>query len=101
MSSICALSPTYISKVFKTHLNTNFIDYISSVRIRVAKRLIKNSDLSIKEISFEIGYTDPNYFTRVFKKYEGLTATEYRNELYVNDNDKIADKTDKEGDTDI
>jgi len=82
LSTLCSLSPTYISKIFKTQLDTNFIDYVSSVRIKVAKRLIKNSELSLKEISNEIGYIDPNYFTRVFKKYEGMTPSEYRNDYY-------------------
>ncbi|MDF1617284.1 response regulator transcription factor [Petrocella sp. FN5] len=82
LSSICDLSPSYISKVFKKHLNTNFIDYVSSVRIIVAKRLLKNSLLSIKEIGYEIGYFDSNYFTRVFKKYEGMTPSDYRNKWY-------------------
>ncbi|WP_070000332.1 response regulator [Cellulosilyticum sp. I15G10I2] len=83
LSSVCYLSPSYISKVFKKHLNTNFIDYLSSVRIRVAKRLMKNPELSMKEISSEIGYVDPNYFTRVFKKYEGITPSEYRSKFYT------------------
>lgn len=83
LSSVCYLSPSYISKVFKKQLNTNFIDYLSSVRIKVAKRLMKNPELSIKEISSEIGYVDPNYFTRVFKKYEGMTPSEYRSKFYA------------------
>lgn len=83
LSAVCYLSPSYISKVFKKHLNTNFIDYLSSVRIKVAKRLMKNPALSMKEISAEIGYIDANYFTRVFKKYEGVTPSEYRNKFYV------------------
>lgn len=83
LSSVCYLSPSYISKVFKKHLNTNFIDYLSSVRIKVAKRLMKNSELSMKEISSEIGYVDPNYFTRVFKKYEGMAPSEYRSKFYA------------------
>lgn len=83
LSSVCYLSPSYISKVFKKQLNTNFIDYLSSVRIKVAKRLMKNPELSMKEISSEIGYVDPNYFTRVFKKYEGMTPSEYRSKFYA------------------
>ena len=83
LSSVCYLSPSYISKVFKKHLDTHFIDYVSSVRIKVAKRLMKNPELSMKEISSEIGYVDPNYFTRVFKKYEGMTPSEYRSKFYA------------------
>ena len=81
LSTVCYLSPSYISKTFKKQLNINFIDYLSSVRIKVAKRLMKNQGLSMKEISGEIGYADPNYFTRVFKKYEKMTPSEYRSKF--------------------
>ncbi len=57
----------------------NFSDYLSFIRIKVAKRMLKNPSKSVKEISYEVGYVDPNYFARVFKKYEHMTPTEYRN----------------------
>lgn len=94
LSTICYLSPSYISKVFKKHLNTNFVDYVSSVRIKVAKRLMKNLDLSMKEISSEIGYITPNYFTRVFKKYEGMTPSEYRSKYCDYEGIEVEDEED-------
>jgi YesN/AraC family two-component response regulator len=48
------------------------------VRLKVAKRLLRSPYNSIKDISNQIGYYDPNYFTRVFKKHEHITPTEYR-----------------------
>jgi len=72
------LSPFYFSKMFKLHSGETFSDYLTRLRIDQAKRLIANQDLSLKEICFKVGYKDPNYFSRVFKKVTGLTPTEYR-----------------------
>jgi two-component system response regulator YesN len=75
---VCGLSSSYLSKLFKEKLNMNFIDYLTMVRLKVAKRLLRSPYNSIKDISNQIGYYDPNYFTRVFKKHEHITPTEYR-----------------------
>lgn len=79
LSEKCGLSTFYLSKVFKRHVDMNFSDYLSYIRINVAKRLLKNPEMSMKAISKEVGYQDPNYFARVFKKYEQMTPTKYRN----------------------
>lgn len=81
LSELCGLSTFYLSKVFKKHVNMNFSDYLAYVRIMVAKRLLKDSGMSMKAISMEVGYSDSNYFARVFKKYENMTPTEYRNRV--------------------
>lgn len=80
----CGFSTYYFCKMFKKYQNCSFTDYLSSVRIKKAKKLLKNPLLNIKEITQMIGYVDPNYFTRVFKKYEGITPTEYRNKMMMN-----------------
>ncbi len=74
------LSPHYFSKVFKAQAGENFIDFLTQVRIHKAIELMKNSQLSLKEICYAVGYKDPNYFSRVFKKVVGLTPSEYRQE---------------------
>ena len=43
-----------------------------------AKQLLNNKELSVKEICLEVGYNDPNYFSRLFKKQEGITPTDFR-----------------------
>ena len=58
-----------------------FIEYLTEVRLRNARELLKDSGLSIKEICAESGYSDPNYFSRIFKKYEGVTPSEFRERL--------------------
>jgi two-component system response regulator YesN len=69
----------YFSKLFKQYKGLNFIDYLTGVRIQKSKELLKNSRLSVKDISYKVGYSDPNYYTSVFKKKEGLSPSEYRN----------------------
>ena len=75
------ISPYYFSKLFKQETGGNFIEYLTEVRLRNARELLKDSGLSIKEICAESGYSDPNYFSRIFKKYEGVTPSELREKL--------------------
>lgn len=75
------LSVFYFSRVFKDMLGYNFSDYINKVRIDKAKELLKDDTFSIKEICYSVGYSDPNYFSKVFKKYAGLTPSEYKLKL--------------------
>ncbi|WP_127532842.1 helix-turn-helix domain-containing protein [Paenibacillus kobensis] len=72
------LNPFYLSKVFKQYVGESFIDYLTRLRINEAKQMMDDETLSLKEICFEVGYKDPNYFSRVFKKVTGLTPSDYR-----------------------
>ena len=72
------VSPYYFSKLFKEEAGENFIEYLTHLRIDRAKELLRDETLSIKEISMMIGYGDPNYFSRIFKKQTSMTPREYR-----------------------
>jgi two-component system response regulator YesN len=72
------LSPYYFSKLFKEETGSNFIEYVTNLRMERAKKLLSEQDRSMKEICMEVGYSDPNYFSRIFKKNTGVTPTEYR-----------------------
>lgn len=72
------ISPYYFSKIFKDGTGENFIEYVTNIRIDKAKELLGNPEYSMKEICSMIGYSDPNYFSRSFKKNVGVTPTEYR-----------------------
>ncbi len=74
------ISPYYFSKVFKDETGENFIEYLTNLRVNKAKELLQDSDKSMKEIGYEVGYTDPNYFSRIFKKTVGVTPTEFKGE---------------------
>ena len=70
-----------LKEIFKEENRLNFIEYLTNFRIDKAKKLLENSDLSIKEICISCGYTDPNYFSRSFKKNVGVTPTEYKDKF--------------------
>ena len=72
------VSPYYFSKLFKEEIGENFIDYLTSLRIRNAKELLGRPVLTIREAGLQSGYADPNYFSRIFKKQTGMTPREYR-----------------------
>ena len=75
------VSPYYFSKLFKEQTGDNFINYLTQKRVDTAKQLLADGRLNIKAICNEIGYNDPNYFSRLFKRFEGVTPTEYREQL--------------------
>lgn len=72
------MSYHYFSKFFKESTGKNFVDYLTDRRMEKARQLLKETGMNIKAVSREIGYGDPNYFSKIFKKYTGLTPTEYR-----------------------
>ncbi len=72
------INPYYFSKKFKEETGVNFIDYLTDIRIKKAKELLEDDSLSIKEICSLSGYSDPNYFSRIFKKVENITPSEFR-----------------------
>ncbi|WP_338018412.1 response regulator [Lederbergia galactosidilytica] len=73
------LSSYYLSKLFKEQYQVTFIEYLTQVRLEKAKNFLLEGTLPLKEIALTIGYKDPNYFSRVFKKETGLSPREYRN----------------------
>lgn len=79
VADMMGISTFYFSKIFKHYQNVNFIDYVTRIRINKAKELLRDPAVNIKEISGMVGYSDPNYFARVFKRQENMTPTEYRN----------------------
>jgi two-component system response regulator YesN len=71
-------SPYYVSRLFKEELGLTFIEYLTKIRIDEAKRLLLETNMTVSEISDLVGYQDPSYFTKVFKKREGVTPTQFR-----------------------
>ncbi|QNO14027.1 response regulator [Alkalicella caledoniensis] len=73
-----SMSYHHFSKFFKESTGKNFVDYITELRIEKAKMVLKDKNANVKEACYEVGYTDPNYFSKLFKKATGMTPTEYR-----------------------
>ncbi len=72
-----SVSSAYLSRLFGEHTGSSFVDYLTSLRIERAERLIRENSMSIKEVSFATGYQDPNYFSKIFRKIVGVSPTMY------------------------
>lgn len=77
MASLCNISSSYFSKLFKKMTGENFSNYISKLRMKKAKELLETSDISIKNLSIDLGFEDCGYFVKVFKKIVGVTPSSY------------------------
>lgn len=75
------LSSPYFSRLYKRETGVNFSDKLAQVRIDRAKELLNREDLSVKEIAYLVGYQEPNYFSRIFKKLTGRTASDYKKDF--------------------
>ncbi|WP_318615621.1 response regulator [Sporosarcina sp. YIM B06819] len=76
------LSPNYFSNLFKEEFGETFIEFSTKTRMEHAKELIEKNSHSLKEISFMVGYKDPNYFSRVFKKYFHSSPRQYKDSIF-------------------
>lgn len=72
------ISPYHFSRTFKRITGFNFIEYLNSVRTKEAQRLLKESTLSVTEISEQVGFDSLTHFGRVFKKINGVSPSSYR-----------------------
>jgi len=77
-----AVSESAFCQAFKADTGMSFKDYLTDVRLGVAKGLLVDSGSSITYVGLESGYSDPNYFSRVFLKEVGITPSEYREKFW-------------------
>lgn len=78
ISNKLKVSPEYLSTLFKKELNITLTEYIRSERLKQASILLTCTSLSVQEISSEVGISDYNYFSKLFKKFYNMTPSEYR-----------------------
>lgn len=72
------VNQSYLSRHFRANMGETLTDYINRTRLENSKILIKSSDLPISVVALNVGYTDANYFVKLFKKRFGMTPSEYR-----------------------
>lgn len=75
------LNAAYLTDMMKHQTGSGCLEYIHRIKLNTAKELLITSDMSIGEISLKLGFTDQNYFTRLFKRYYGSTPTQYRQNI--------------------
>lgn len=81
LSKITQLSPTYLAKVFKEATGYSLMEFFNRMKIDKAKDLLIENNRKIKEVAKEVGFNDEFYFSRVFKKIEGICPSEYYNKI--------------------
>ena len=72
------MSAAHFSTVFSQTAGLSFISYLTAMRIKKAKTLLRTTNMRLSDIAMEVGYNEPNYFSHVFRKAEGMTPKEYR-----------------------
>jgi YesN/AraC family two-component response regulator len=83
LADLSCVSENYFSKLFVRVMKTSVSDYIASYRIEKSKEYLLQTDLKVSKISEMVGFEDPAYFHRVFKKYTGMTPHEFRDAARV------------------
>ena len=68
----------YLTRIFKEQFGISINGYLMQIRITKAKRLLRFSELTIEEIGAKVGMSDSNYFSRIFKKYEGVSPSKFK-----------------------
>ena len=78
ISNYVSLSKNYFCNIFKKETGITIWDYLIRIRMEEAKRMLLETEQKTYEISERVGYDDPSYFGRLFKKYTGFTPIEFR-----------------------
>ena len=81
VAKIIGVSEPYLSSYFKSTMNENFIPYVNRLKMKRAKELLKDGKL-VYQVSDILGYENATYFSKVFKRVEGMTPEQYRKNLY-------------------
>lgn len=76
-AKICCVTPTYFCHVFKRTTGKTLSEYVNTLRIHEAESLLRSSGRSVQEVARLVGYHDPGYFARVFKKFKGMAPRRY------------------------
>ena len=95
LCAYCNLTPQHLIRLFKKHLGVTPLQYINKSKILHAIDLLRNSELSIKEIAYALGFDNPNYFSRLFTKEESISPAEVRERIRTFDGKESALKDKK------
>ena len=81
MAEVFNISPNYLSVLFSKHNDLGFTDYINQSKMEAAKEMMKDGKMKIYEISNILGFESAFYFSRVFKKFTGVSPRDYMNQI--------------------
>jgi two-component system response regulator YesN len=81
VAAVFNFSPNYLSQLFTRYAGKGFVEYITATRINAAKEMLTRGDGPIYEVAAQLGYEDAIYFSKVFKKVEGISPREFFHRL--------------------
>lgn len=84
ISDVQKLNPSYFCRLFKQASGSSFIEYLNFVRVCKSEKLLAQSKKSILEVAYEVGFSSPSYYNRIFKRYKNCTPTQYRRAQRLN-----------------
>ncbi|MNI07528.1 HTH-type transcriptional regulator YesS [compost metagenome] len=82
LAKVIGFTEAYLSVLFKKETGETLMDFIIRLRMKKARELLRDPMMKIYEVSEAIGYTDPNYFGKLFKKVEGIYPQEYKKRYF-------------------
>ena len=77
MARLCGMSATHFSRAFKNCYQVTFQEFLLRYRVRQARRKLHGPLVNIADVAYSVGFSDPSYFTRVFKRYIGVSPSDY------------------------
>ena len=77
------LSKSYVNHIFNEYAQKSPIDFLIHIKMQEACKLLKSIDSRVSEVANQVGYDDPYYFSRIFKKVIGVSPRDYKNGNYV------------------
>lgn len=77
-AQLLGVSPDMLGKMVRRHSNHTCVEWIGLARMSLSRQLLRETDLPISEVSYAVGIEDPSYFTRFFRKMEGVTPSRFR-----------------------
>lgn len=78
------MSESHFSRIFKKKIGTNFLEYITDLRMNKAREMLLHTDMRVYEVSLSVGYQDARYFSQLFRKVTGETPSEFRQAFVLN-----------------
>ena len=78
LADLCGISPSYVSRLFRERLNIGFVEYLNTLRVRRAQKLLEETEQSIEKVGLSVGFNTNRSVVRTFKQYCGLTPSQYR-----------------------
>ena len=88
LGQVFHMSPKYFSSFFQKHFSRNLTEYVTSIRIECAKKILIESDADMELVSQQAGFSSSSYFIRIFRKSLGLTPGQYRKKYKNNSQPK-------------